>query len=256
MELRLIRNATLRLTYAGTEFLIDPMLGVRGSIRAMGDSTDRNPTVDLPCPLSEVLDGVDVVLVSHLHPDHFDDAAFGVVPRDLPVYCQAGDTDELAAAGFTPSSLKGTVTIGGASITTVAGRHGHGPITERMGSVVGWVFTADDEPTLYWTGDTVMCDPVRDTIASVAPDVIVTHSGGAQVSGETIIMDANDTVAVALAAPDATVIAVHLEAVGHARIDRQELRQYAESSGIDTARLRIPADGETVTLSRAVQRSG
>ena len=88
MDLQLIRNATLRLRFAGVEFLIDPMLGVKGSIRAMGDSTERNPTVDLPCPIAEVLEGVDVVLVSHMHPDHFDEAAFGVVPRDVPVFCQ------------------------------------------------------------------------------------------------------------------------------------------------------------------------
>src|SRR5947208_1302434 len=93
MDLRLIRNATLRLRFAGVEFLIDPMLGVKGSIRAMGDSTERNPTVDLPCPIAEVLDGVDVVLVSHMHPDHFDEAAFSVVPRDIPIFCQPGDID-------------------------------------------------------------------------------------------------------------------------------------------------------------------
>jgi hypothetical protein len=59
-DLQLIRNATLRLRFAGVEFLIDPMLGVKGSIRAMGDSTERNPTVDLPCPIADVLEGVDI----------------------------------------------------------------------------------------------------------------------------------------------------------------------------------------------------
>lgn len=48
MELRLIRNATLRLVFGGVDFLIDPMLSVRHAIRSMGDSPDRNPTVNLP----------------------------------------------------------------------------------------------------------------------------------------------------------------------------------------------------------------
>lgn len=251
MDLRLIRNATLRLRFAGMEFLIDPMLGVKGSIRAMGDSADRNPTVDLPCAIDDVLEGVDVVLVSHMHPDHFDDAAFGVVPRNLRVFCQPGDIDKLSAAGFSPTALDGPTRIGRAEVTPVAASHGVGPIGERMGSVLGLVFRADDEPTLYWAGDTVLCDPVRDTLSGVQPNVIVTHSGGATAAGETIIMDVADTLEVAQTVPSATVIAVHLEAVGHAPATRQALRQAANAAGIESTRLRIPADGETITIKLA-----
>ncbi len=231
MDLRLIRNATLRLQFAGTEFLIDPMLGVRGSIRAMGDSTERNPTVDLPCSIDDVLEGVDVVLVSHLHPDHFDEAAFGVVPRDLPVFCQSGDIDKLSAAGFVATPLDGPTRIGGANVTPVAASHGSDSIVERMGSVLGLVFQADDEPTLYWAGDTILCDPVRETLAVVQPNVIVTHSGGATAASQTIIMNVADTIEVAQTTPNATVIAVHLEAVGHAPVTRFALRQQADRGG-------------------------
>ena len=251
MDLRLIRNATLRLRFAGTEFLIDPMLGVRGSIRAMGDSTERNPTVDLPCSIDDVLEGVDVVLVSHLHPDHFDEAAFGVVPRDLPVFCQPGDTDRLSAAGFASTPLDGPTRIGRANVTPVAASHGSESIVERMGSVLGLVFRADDEPTLYWAGDTILCDPVRETLAVVQPNVIVTHSGGATAASQTIIMDVADTLEVAQTAPNATVIAVHLEAVGHAPVTRLALRQQATAAGIESTRLQIPADGETITIRLA-----
>jgi L-ascorbate metabolism protein UlaG (beta-lactamase superfamily) len=249
MDLRLIRNATLRLRFAGTEFLIDPMLGVKGSIRAMGDSTERNPTVDLPCPIDDVLEGLDVVLVSHLHPDHFDEAAFGVVPRDLPVFCQPGDTDKLSAAGFSSTALDGPTRIGRAEVTPVAASHGAGSIVERMGPVLGLVFRADDEPTLYWTGDTILCDPVRDTLSAVQPKVIVTHSGGATAAGQMIIMGVADTLEVAQTAPSATVIAVHLEAVGHAPVTRPALRQEASAAGIESTQLRIPADGETITIT-------
>jgi hypothetical protein len=36
----------------------------------------RTQPVELPCPINEVLEGVDTVIVSHLRPDHFDEAAF------------------------------------------------------------------------------------------------------------------------------------------------------------------------------------
>ncbi len=251
MNLRLIRNATLRLQYGGVDFLIDPMLGVRHSIRPMGDSTDRNPTVDLPCSVDEVIDGADAVIISHLHPDHFDDAAFGIVPRDLPMFCQPGDGERLAAAGFSATELGDTTRFRGVEITPVAATHGSGPVLERMGSVIGLVFSSPDEPTLYWSGDTVMTDAVRGTIVEVHPDVIACHSGGATAGGTTIIMDIADTLEVARLAPSATIVAVHLEAVAHAPVTRAAMRAAAESAGVDASRLRIPADGEVIVLQRS-----
>jgi L-ascorbate metabolism protein UlaG (beta-lactamase superfamily) len=243
MDVRLIRNATLRLRYGGRDFLIDPMLSVRHAIRPMGDATERNPTVDLPCSIDEVLAGVDTVLVSHLHPDHFDEAAFGTVPRDVPVFCQPGDGERLAAAGFDATEMVGSVTVGDVEITPVAGQHGSGAILDRMGSVVGLVLRSPGEPTLYWAGDTVLCDPVRDVIERERPNVIITHSGGATAGGVTILMDVADTLAVADLAPAAVVVAVHLEAVAHAPVTRAGLRAAADAAGIDRERLAIPEDG-------------
>ena len=248
MNLRLIRNATLRLSYGGIEFLIDPMLSVKRAIRPMGDSAERNPTVELPCPINEVLDGVDTVLVSHLHPDHFDEAAFGLVPRHLPLLCQPGDLDRLTIAGFHATELADTIKVGDVSITPTAGRHGHGPIVERMGNVIGILFRCDTEPTMYWVGDSVLSDEVRATIERERPDVIVTHSGGATAEGTEIIMGIADTIAVAQLAPTATVIAVHLEAVAHAPVTRQQLRAAASRADITPDRLRIPDDGDTINV--------
>jgi L-ascorbate metabolism protein UlaG (beta-lactamase superfamily) len=246
MDVRLIRNATLRLRYGDQDFLIDPMLSVRHAIRPMGDAAGRNPTVDLPCSIDDVIASVDTVLVSHLHPDHFDEAAFGMVPRDLPVFCQPGDGERLATAGFDATEMTGPTTIGDAEVAPVAGQHGSGAVLDRMGSVVGLVVRSPGEPTLYWAGDTVLCDAVRDTIERERPDVIITHSGGALVGGVTILMDVADTLAVAELAPEAVVVAVHLEAVAHAPVTRAGLRAAADAAGIGRDRLMIPADGETL----------
>ena len=248
MDLRLIRNATLRVRYGGVDFLVDPMLSVKHAIRPMGDSSERNPTVDLPCPVGDVFDGVDTVLVSHLHPDHFDEAAFGLVPRHLPVLCQPGDGERLTAAGFDVAELDGAVVHRGVAITPTGGEHGRGPVLERMGDVMGLVFRAAGEPTVYWAGDTVLCDEVRAVIDRERPDVIVTHSGGATAGGTAILMDADETVEVARLAPDATVVAVHLEAVAHAPVTRAAVRAAADAAAIHHDRLRIPADGQTITL--------
>ena len=248
MQLQLVRSATLRLDYAGQNLLVDPMLSVRNAIRPMGDAPERNPIVELPFPVEQVLSDVTTVICSHFHPDHWDDAATGLVPRSLPLICQSADTERFAAMGFEPTTLDATMTLGDMQISPTGGIHGSGEVAEKMGSVMGLVLRADGEPTVYWVGDTVLCDEVRDVISREQPDVIITHSGGARYGGVTILMDVDETIEVTQLAPDATVVAVHLEAVAHAPVTRSGLRSAADSAGVNPARLIIPADGETITL--------
>jgi hypothetical protein len=63
-------------------------------------------------------------------------------------------------------------------------------------------------------------------------------------------MDARETLKVAQEAPNAVVVAVHLEALDHCPVMRGELRRSAEAAGIPASRLLIPADGEIMRLSR------
>ncbi len=74
MLLRLIRNATLLIDFASSRLLIDPMLNPAGAVDPVSNTANprRNPLVELPVPAEEVLADVDVVLVTHLHNDHFD----------------------------------------------------------------------------------------------------------------------------------------------------------------------------------------
>ena len=66
--------------------------------------------------------------------------------------------------------------------------------------------------------------------------------------GTPIIMDAAQTLALAEAFPHATVIATHMEALDHCTVSRAALRKAAKERGIDSERLRIPADGETLVI--------
>ena len=90
---------------------------------------------------------------------------------------------------------------------------------------------AEGEPSVYWAGDTVLTPEVRDVITRERPDVIVTHSCGAVWNTVTlIVMDAAETVEVCQLAPRATVVAVHMEALDHATVTRQELRKAADDA--------------------------
>ena len=90
MQFQQIRSATSIVTFAGKRFLIDPMLAKQGTYPAVPDTTSTgrgNPDCELPCPVEDLFN-VDAVIVTHLHFDHFDDAAAELLPKQLTVFSQ------------------------------------------------------------------------------------------------------------------------------------------------------------------------
>lgn len=250
MRLQLVRNATLKLRVADRTILVDPFLAPKHSRPSIGGQS-LNPLVDLPIPIDDILDGVELVIVSHLHSDHFDPLAKSLVPKHLPLVCQPGDEDKIRSFGFEDvTPLADRINWRGIRLLRRDARHGNGPVVEKMGSVIGFSLEAPGEPTLYWSGDTVLCPAVEETIRSTAPDIVVIHPCGALWEGDPIAMDAEQAVAVCEAAPHAIVVATHLDALDHATVSRADLRQYARSRGIPAARLRIPDDGEVLAFDR------
>ncbi|ENO3979752.1 MBL fold metallo-hydrolase [Aeromonas veronii] len=231
MKITQVRNATLLLDYAGTRFLIDPMLSAKGAFpgfEGTANSQLRNPLVELPLPIDELVD-VDAVIVTHDHPDHWDDAARALIPKHLPLLVQhQKDADAIRASGFEDVRLlSDQPEFAGIRLQQTGGQHGSDPLMavlgERMGEVCGVIFSHPDEQSLYLAGD-------------------------AQVPGlGSIIMGKEDVAAVYQAAPQATLIASHMEAVNHAVLSRQELRDYLMDRGM-TDRVRVPEDGEAISL--------
>ena len=247
MKIQLIRNATLKITYAGQTLLIDPMLVDKNAIDPFAGIA-RNPTVELPLPAVDVISGVNGMIVSHLHPDHFDQPAHEALPKAMPVFCQPGEDAAIAAAGFrNVQAINESQVWEGITITRTGGKHGRGEILKMLGEVSGFVLQASDEPTVYWVGDSIWCPEVAAAIEKFNPDIIVTHSGAATLPGhDAIIMDGEQTLTTAQAAPNATVVAIHLESLDHCALTREQLRQQANAADVSPARLLIPQDGETV----------
>jgi len=252
MKIRLIRNATLLLDYADHHILIDPYFADKHSLPTYTGKSP-NPLVELPLSVDAILQGVELVIVSHLHSDHFDKTAHALVPKDLPLLCQPGNEDFIREKGFlhvTPVAEK--TQWHGIQITRTDGHHGTGEVELIMNKVSGFVFRAAGEPTLYWAGDTILCPEVEQAIAQFKPDVVVTHSCGAMWPDKAgqrslIVMDAEQTAAVCRLVPAGQVIATHMEALDHATVSRQELRSHAQQAGVDQ-RLHIPADGEVLQI--------
>jgi L-ascorbate metabolism protein UlaG (beta-lactamase superfamily) len=244
VKLTLIRSATLRVEYAGHTLLVDPQLDPAGAREAVPNTPNprRSPLGELPMPAAEVVAGVDALLVTHLHRDHFDDTARDVLPRDLPLFCQPPDTERLHADGFIDARpVHGDAKLADILIARTEGRHGTGEIGQQMAPVSGFVLTALQEPTLYLAGDTILCDEVRAAVAEYRPDVIVVNASAARFNeGGPIVMDNDDVAALAAEVPDATIVAVHFECVSHSTQTRADL------GALNLPNVVVPDDGESL----------
>ena len=249
MKIRLIRNATMKITYASRTFLTDPMLASKDEIRSFAGIA-RNPTIDLPFLVKEIVSEIDGVFISHDHPDHFDKAASLALPKSTSIFCQPGNEGRMKEEGFHNVITIDTFhTWNGITITRTGGKHGKGKILERTGKVSGFVFQANGEPTVYWVGDSIFCKEVENTIKIFNPSIIITHSGGATLPGfESIIMDGEQTLTTVKASQEAVVVAIHMESLDHCTLTREALRQMADREAIPPSRLIIPKDGETIVF--------
>lgn len=254
MQIRLIRHATLVVDLAGRRLLVDPMLSPEGAMDPVKPAANRFriPTTPLPLPVPEILQGVDAVLVTHLHRDHLDPAAVDLLPKRLPVLCQPCDGGALSTHGFeTVLPVEDALEHLGVEFIRTGGKHGTGLIGKSMGNVSGFVLRSPGEPVLYIAGDTVWCGCVREALETLRPDVVVVNAGAAQfLTGSPITMDGADVARVCRTAPDAAVVAVHMEAVNHCLLTRAGLQ--ADLTGRGCAdRVRIPRDGEALAFPGA-----
>ena len=196
--------------------------------------------------MEEVLADVDAVVVTHVHPDHFEEKTAALMDHALPV-CAQNETDAatIASWGFTDVRVLPDAgsPFGSLALTRVPAQHGLTPATD-CSPASGVVLTAADEPTLNLAGDTVWYPEVARTLERFRPEVTVLNCCGATMASRgRIIMDEEDVLAVCQAAPWTRVVASHMEAVNHGNVSRTYLRTFADRLGVGEQVL-IPADGE------------
>ena len=237
-DVTLVRNATVLATVGEATFLVDPLFAERGALPPIDDTPNdrRNPLVPMP----DVDRSHDAVIVTHRHPDHFDEAARAALDSDVPLFCQPAEADAFVEEGFTDvRPVEETASFEGVTLHRTPGRHGHGELAELMGPVSGFVLEGDE--TLYLAGDTVWYDAVAETLDRFEPDAVVLNGGAARFNqGEPITMGVDDVAAVR-EATDAAVAAVHMEAINHCLLSREELRSATDG-------VLVPEDGESIAL--------
>ncbi len=256
MKINLIRNSTMIVEYAGNRFLVDPAFGKKGSRDPFPCSShphERNPVVELPVSVKEILKMTDAVIVTHMHSDHFDGEAAQALPKDIDMFVQ----DEADVAAMEELGFKNVEAMPlpskyyGIEILKTTGRHGEPGMDQAalddLGNVCGVILRKEGEKTIYIAGDTVWYEGVEQAIKKYSPDIIVLNCGANELAGDRIVMDEHDVLEVHKAAPESVIVAVHMEAFNHWTLSRKKLWEFARANGF-ADNIFIPADGEGISL--------
>ena len=154
--------------------------------------------IDLSITPEAVLAGVDAVFLTHLHEDHWDEAARKTVAS------RHGTEEMLRTPGF----------------------------SRMIDDTTGFFFERTGCRSVYLAGDTVWGPWVSATLARRRPGVIVLNTGNAVVTDfpQSIIMGAQDVLRATQEATDATVVAVHMDAINHCiHVHRDDLCDYLKA---------------------------
>ncbi len=147
---------------------------------------------------------LDIVVLSHLHGDHFDRIAKRGLDRAVPVVSTRHAARRLRARGFRNATALGTWTTETLSrpdgsrlrITALPGRHAPGLVQALFPPVMGSLLEfepAAGAPSLrlYVTGDTLLHDGIAEIARRYpAPDLALVHLGGTRILGVLLTMDA------------------------------------------------------------------
>jgi L-ascorbate metabolism protein UlaG (beta-lactamase superfamily) len=196
-----IGTATVLVRYAGFTILTDPNFLHRGEHVRLGYGLRSRRLTD-PALEIDALPPLDLVVLSHLHEDHWDRVAEARLDRALPVVTTPSAADALTGRGFSAAAplatwetlacAKGSARL---RITSMPGRHGPPVLSRALPEVMGSLLEFETAEGLrllriYITGDTLVHDRIREIHARYADiDLALLHLGGTRVLGVLVTMD-------------------------------------------------------------------
>ena len=201
-----VGTATVIIRYAGLTILTDPNFLHKGEHVHLGYglTSERltNPAIDL-----DKLPPIDLIVLSHMHGDHFDQLVQEKMDRNIPIVTTQEAARMLDKMGFkTRYGLKTweslLVSKGGSAvrITAMPGRHGP-PVAARMlpdvmGAILEFSAGGHAGYRMYISGDTLVYDDINE-IPKRYPDIdlALLHLGGTRILGVLkVTMDGKDGV--------------------------------------------------------------
>jgi L-ascorbate metabolism protein UlaG (beta-lactamase superfamily) len=249
-----IGTATVLVRFAGLTILTDPNFLHRGEKVHLGYGLHATRRTEPALTLDE-LPPVDLVLLSHLHEDHFDRKVSERLDRRLPIVTTNAAAVALRRRGFVSTHALSTwqaleVTRGTTrlAITSMPGRHGpmalHYLLPPVMGSVLDF-----ETPTrrfrMYVSGDTMIFQQLHE-IPRRFPDIdlALLHLGGTRVLGVVVTMDGPMGVEAMRIVQPRRTIPIHYDDYDVFRSPLSDFQHAVEAAGL-ADRVTYLARGET-----------
>lgn len=255
MKIHHLRSATFVIEANNNFILVDPMLGQKGSLPPFAffrHKPRKNPLVEMPHNCDAILEKVTHCVITHVHPDHLDDAGIKFLKeRNIPVVCSVKDENGLKKKGLNITSsldyLKKEAYLDG-TIVGIPARHGYGFIAKPMGNVMGFVIELKNQPSIYISADTIYTDVIDQVLENYKPALTVVASGAAQFDlGKPLLMYPKDILRFIKNSPN-KVYANHMEAVNHCPHTRENLKKTLEENDL-LDKVFIPEDGDSFELN-------
>jgi L-ascorbate metabolism protein UlaG (beta-lactamase superfamily) len=204
-SVQFIGTATVIIRFGGMTILTDPNFLHKGDHVHLGYGLTSQRLTD-PAIEFDKLPPIDLVLLSHMHEDHFDKLVQQRLDRNVPIVTTESAAKALRTLGFrqvfgldTWQTLEmgkgGTVLVA----TAMPGRHGPLPVAALLPPVMGAMLDFRGNGgayRLYVSGDTMVHGDIEE-IPKRFPgiDLALLHLGGTRLLGiVTVTMDAADGV--------------------------------------------------------------
>jgi len=206
-SIQFIGTATVLVRYRGLTILTDPNFLHKGQHVHLGYGLTSQRLTDPALELAK-LPPIDLVVLSHMHEDHFDKLVQQKLHKNTPIATTSGAAKALKKLGFSRvvamapwdriDIAKGDARLG---ITAVPGRHGKLGMQALLPDVMGTVYDFGPNPAqpayrMYVSGDTLIHDDLR-SIPQRFPgiDLALLHLGGTRILGVfKVTMDGSDGV--------------------------------------------------------------
>ena len=241
-----IGTATVLIRYQGFTILTDPNFLHKGDHVHLGYgiTSERltNPALNL-----DQLPPIDLVVLSHMHEDHFDKLVQEKLDKNVPIVTTKEAARALADIGFERTYGLGTwdridVEKGEARlrITAAPGRHGKVGMQALLPSVMGSVLdfgpnTATPSYRMYISGDTLIYDDLK-TIPQHFPgvDLALLHLGGTRILGVfKVTMDGKDGVKLLQIIQPKKAIPIHYDDYDVFKSPLSDFAQEVKAAGLD-----------------------
>jgi L-ascorbate metabolism protein UlaG (beta-lactamase superfamily) len=263
-NLTFIGTATTLIRLGSFTLLTDPNFLHKGQRAYLGKGLWSRRLTE-PAMQPDALPAIDVIVLSHLHGDHFDRVARAELSRDQPVVTTPSAADRLSRWGFETRGLetwsKETFSRDNETLTieSLPGVHARGLLGKLlppvMGSILEHRLDGVVRRRVYLSGDTLTGEHL-DEVHRRHPeiDVAVVHLGGTRVLFSTVTMDAEQGVDFLRRTQPAHAIPVHHNDYGVFKSPVSAFERLVGQSAV-TTQLQTPDHGETVPLRGSTTQS-